>query len=175
MHELTTLEQACEISAIRLVHKRQNAKVGDIFRLSPSDGIFLWGRLVKKANFFGLNKAFNLVYIYDVVSQELPNPDQLTPENLLIGPTVVNNLGWLRGYWEIIEHRPIYREDLLNEHFFIRFRGVGGGNNYEIVDERGTVIKQPDMGKQKIAQSGFSNFNAIDWEIRDILECRGII
>jgi hypothetical protein len=35
MTQLKSLEEANEVSAIRFVGKRQRAKVGDIFRLSP--------------------------------------------------------------------------------------------------------------------------------------------
>jgi len=35
MNKLKNLEEANEVSAVRLVSKRQKAKVGDVFRLSP--------------------------------------------------------------------------------------------------------------------------------------------
>ena len=65
MRVLKSMEEANECTAIRLTYKRQRAKVGDIFRLSPAVGVFLWGRLIKKASFFGLGFELNLVYVYD--------------------------------------------------------------------------------------------------------------
>ena len=52
MDVLKSLNEANEVSAVRLVNKRQTAKVGDIFRLSPFSGVFLWGRLIKRSRFF---------------------------------------------------------------------------------------------------------------------------
>ena len=98
VEKLRSLEEAHEVSAVRLVSKRQKAKVGDIFRLSPSKDIFLWGRLIKRAKFFGLSAEFSLVYIYDAIGADRPSPGLLSPQNLIIGPSVVNNLGWARGY-----------------------------------------------------------------------------
>jgi hypothetical protein len=41
MRVLKSMEEANECTAIRLTDKRQRAKVGDIFRLSPAVGVFL--------------------------------------------------------------------------------------------------------------------------------------
>ena len=175
MTKLNSLEDANAVSAVRLVSKRQRAKVGDIFRLSPIQEIFLWGRLIKKANFFGLNADFNLVYIYDVVGEDRPSPDLLCPQNLIIGPSVVNNLGWARGYWEIVASEPVRPTDMLERHYFIRYHGTGSTRDYDVVDEKGRKVRSPQVQISKIAQSGFGNFNLIDWQLRAILRDRGLI
>src|SRR5215471_15374594 len=120
MKKLRSLEEAYEVSAVRIVSKRQKAKVGDIFRLSPSKNIFLWGRLIKRARFFDVGAEFNLVYIYDAIGPNRPLPDLLSPHTLIIGPSVVNNLGWVRGYWEIVASEPVKPTDMLDHHYFIR-------------------------------------------------------
>jgi hypothetical protein len=97
MRILKSMEEANECTAIRLTDKRQRAKVGDIFRLSPAVGVFLWGRLIKKASFFGLGVELNLVYVYDAMGFDRPAPAALAPTNLILGPSVVNNLGLARG------------------------------------------------------------------------------
>jgi hypothetical protein len=107
MRSIRTLEEANEVTAVRLSEKRRFAKVGDLFRLSPYAGVFLWGRLIKKAKFFGDDFEMNLVYIYDAISPERPKPEALAPSNLIIGPSVANNLGWVRGYWEIMASQPL--------------------------------------------------------------------
>jgi hypothetical protein len=94
MTKLRSLEEANEISAVRLVTKRQSAKVGDIFRLCPRDGILLWGRFIKRSKFFGVDAEFNLVYIYDAIGQDRPSPALLSPQNLIIAPSVVQQ-SWL--------------------------------------------------------------------------------
>jgi Immunity protein 26 len=174
MEELRSLEQANEVSAIRLVSKRQRAKVGDIFRLSPYDGVFLWGRLIKKAKFFGLDTVFNLVYIYDAIGPDRPSPELLSPHNLIIGPSVVNNLGWARGYWEIVASEPLRPIDMLDRHLFVRYHGTGSTRDYDIVDEEGRTVRFSKPDSSKLSQSGFGNFNSIDWQIRAIIRERGI-
>jgi len=175
MKELRSLEEANEVSAVRLVLKRQKAKVGDIFRLSPSKGVFIWGRLVKRSRFFGIDGLFNLVYIYDAIGPGRPSPDFLSPTNLIIGPSVVNNLGWSRGYWEIMASEPLYPGDLLNEHLFIRYRGTGSPRDYDLVDEGGKIVRLPGLDVTKLSQSGFGNFNSIDWRLKGILQDRQLI
>ena len=175
MIKLKSLDEANEISAVRLVNKRQRAKVGDIFRLSPREGIFIWGRLIKRAKFFGLDADFNLVYIYDAISPSRPSSDFLSPQNLMIGPSVVNNLGWARGYWEIVASEPVKPADVLNQHLFIRYHGTGSKDDYDIVDERGRNVRSMNVQPGKLAQSAFGNFNSIDWQLRAILLERGLI
>ncbi|WP_348265171.1 Imm26 family immunity protein [Telmatobacter sp. DSM 110680] len=175
MTELRSLEEANEVSAVRLVSKRQKAKVGDIFRLSPVEGIFLWGRLIKRGSFFGLDADFNLIYIYDAIGPDRPSPTSLSSQNLMIGPSVVNNLGWARGYWQIVASEPVMPGDALDHHFFIRYHGTGSTLDYDIVDEQGHAVRSPKVEKTELAQSGFGNFNSIDWQLRAILRKRGII
>jgi hypothetical protein len=175
MNKLTGLQEANEISAIRLVNKRQRAKVGDIFRLSPAEGIFLWGRLIERSKFFGEAFPSNLVYIYDVISPNRPAPDLLSPKNLIIGPSVVNNLGWSRGYWEIIASETIHPTDVLDDHYFVRFHGTGSPRGYDIVDEHGIIVRRAKVEFEKLSQSGFGNFNFIDWRIQQILRDRHLI
>ena len=175
MNKLESLEEANAISAVRLVNKRQKTKVGDIFRLSPREGLFLWGRLIKKAKFFGLDADFNLVYIFDAISSVQPSPDLLSPRNLIIGPSVVNNLGWSRGYWEIVSSEALKPTDILANHFFIRFHGTGSKHDFDIVDEQGREVRSPKLQATKLAQSGLGNFNSIDWQLREILHDRGLM
>jgi Immunity protein 26 len=175
MTELSSLEEANEVSAVRLVSKRQRAKVGDIFRLSPCNGVFLWGRLIKRAKFFGVDADFNLVYIYDATGPVRPSSELLSPQNLIIGPSVVNNLGWARGYWEIVSSEPVKPTDVLDHHFFIRYHGTGSTRDYDIVDEQGRRVRSPKVQTSKLAQSGFGNFNSMDWQLRSILRGRGLL
>ena len=175
MTNLRSLEEANEVSAIRLVKKRQRAKAGDIFRLSPLNGIFFWGRLIKRAKFFGLGAEFNLVYIYDAGGPDRPSPELLSPNNLVIGPSVVNNLGWARGYWEIVASEPVKPADMLDRHLFIRYHGTGSTRDYDIVDEKGRTVRLSKDPPGKLAQSGLGNFNSIDWQLTAILRERGIL
>ena len=43
MRSIRTMEEANEVTAVRLTEKRRFAKVGDLFRLSPqADVFYLW-------------------------------------------------------------------------------------------------------------------------------------
>lgn len=175
MRPIRPLEAAGEVTAVRLSEKRRFAKAGDLFRLSPHAGIFLWGRLIKKARFFGDNFEMNLVYIYDAVTRERPKPELLTPSNLIIGPSVVNNLGWVRGYWEIMASQPLGPDDTQREHLFVEYRGTGSLADYNVVDENGLVVVDRAVDPLSLGQSGYSNFNYVDCLVRSILAARGAI
>jgi hypothetical protein len=88
---------------------------------------------------------------------------------------VVNNLGWVRGYWQIIASEKLKPEDVLEEHRFVRFRGNGNPDDYELVDESGQVVSGRVTNPRALSQSGFGNFNSIDWKVREILQERGLI
>lgn len=175
MRSIRTLEKANEVTAVRLTEKRRFAKVGDLFRLSPCDGVFLWGRLIKKARFFGDDFEMNLVYIYDAISRERPEPEALVPSNLIIGPSVVNNLGWVRGYWEIMASQPLGPADTREEHLFVKYRGTGSPTDYDLVDENGRVVVDRGVDPRSLGQSGYGNFNYVDWLVRSVLEERDVI
>jgi len=176
MRVLKSMEEANECTAIRLTEKRQRAKVGDIFRLSPAVGIFVWGRLIKRACFFGLGFDLNLVYLYDAIGFDRPTPDLLVPGNLILGPSVVNNLGFSRGYWEIVGSEPVIASDMLDRHLFVRFKGTGRPDDYKLVDEIGAKVHiKHSPSDRSLAQSTIGNYNLIDWHVRDILRARGVL
>lgn len=175
MPSIRTWEAANEITAVRLTDRRRFAKVGDLFRMSPHAGVFLWGRLIKRARFFGDDFEANLVYIYDAISRERPKAEVLIPSNLIIGPAVVNNLGWVRGYWEIMASEPLRPGDIREKPLFVRYRGTGSPTDYDLVDEDGRVVTDAVADPGTLGQSGYSNFNHIDWLVRGILQDRSVI
>jgi hypothetical protein len=175
MRVLKSMAEANECTAVRLSDKRRRAKVGDIFRLSPAVGIFLWGRLIKRAKFFGLKFELNLVYIYDAVSCDRPAREVFAPNNLIIGPSVVNNLGFSRGYWQIMSSEPVTAADVLATHLFVKFKGTGRPGDYDLVDEAGVKVHVKHSERDTLlAQSGIGNYNLIDWKIQGILESRAV-
>ena len=176
MQVLRSMEEANECTAIRLTEKRQKAKVGDLFRLSPANGIFVWGRLIKKAHFFGLGFDLNLVYVYDAMGVERPAPKALVPGNLILGPSVVNNLGFSRGYWEIVGSGPVIASDMLDRHMFVKLKGTGRPDDYELVDEDWAEVDiKHSLADKSLAQSGIGNYNLIDWRVQEILRTRGVL
>jgi hypothetical protein len=88
---------------------------------------------------------------------------------------VVNNLGWARGYWEIVASEAVKPADRLDHHYFIQYHGTGSTHDYDIVNEEGRTVRSPNVQITKLAQSGFENFNLIDWQLKAILRDRGLI
>lgn len=174
MRSTRALEEANAITAVRLTGKRRFAKPGDLFRLSPYPGVFVWGRLMKRGKFFGHDFETNLVYIYDAIGRERPKPEALTPSNLIMGPTVVNNLGWVRGYWEIMASQPILPGDLREKHLFVAYRGKSPAD-YELLDEDGGVVAEDATDPKTLGPFGYANFNYIDSVVRCLLQTRGMI
>ena len=163
-----------EITAIRLTTKRRFAKPGDIFRLSPAQDVVLWGRVVQQGEFFGARRM-SLVYIYDVISPTLPTPSALTPKHLIIGPMIVKNLGWVRGYWEIVASRPLDAGDVLERHLFKAPLGVPPHVQWEIVDDRESPVSAEGVDPEALSIAGIGNFNFIDHLVRGILARRGVV
>lgn len=166
------------VDAIRLTQKRRFAKPGDIFRLSPAKGVILWGRVVKQGEFFGHGGKMSLVYIYDKISRDRPPDSDLRPHRLIIGPTVVNNLGWVRGYWEIVASEALRPGDLLDRHLFKSPRGRPPDVRrlgWEVRDETGAVVPAEDVDLESLSLAGYANFNFIDHVVHGILVKRGVV
>ena len=110
---------------------------------------------------------------------EQPSPQFLKPTNLLTGPAVVNNLGWTRGYWQIVKSEPVEEADVLDRHLFGRMAGTGSPEDFHIVDESGHNVRNWQFWKplkaERLMQAGFSNFNHIDRLVSGLLEERGIV
>ncbi|MDD3120132.1 MAG: Imm26 family immunity protein [Candidatus Gracilibacteria bacterium] len=96
---------------------RKKTNVGDIFVVSPKEGMYLYGIVAKKA-IIDSDTPFNLIYIYNYVSDAIKIPEVLSSKDLLIEPRIVNNLGWSRGYFKTIGNIPVEQIDLLEDHGF---------------------------------------------------------
>ena len=156
-------EDPDRITAVRLTRKRQKARVGDVFRLSPAKGVVLWGRVVKQGAFFGVEGAFHLVHVYDSMSERMPAPSEMNSGNLLIPPQVVNNLGFSRGYWEIVANVPSSEEEAAaRKQLFQKGFGLPGER---IVDAEGNPV-QSDRDVATLPRAAFGNFNSVDERVR---------
>lgn len=98
---------------------RRAPEVGDIFVMLPADGQYLFGRVIDtNARPWGAQGGGVLVYIYRARSpSKVPAPDLLRGQ-LLVPPMITNTLPWTRGYFELVEHRPLSRMDRLPQHCF---------------------------------------------------------
>ena len=66
--------------------------------------------------------------------------------------------------------------DIRKEHLFVRYRGgTGSSADYDLVDEDGRLVVDRVVDSRSLRNSGYSNFNHVDWLVRGIIEVRGVI
>jgi hypothetical protein len=148
-----------------LKRTRKKPEVGQVFAMRLYDGRYLFGRVVFVDPHRLGPVAGYLVYVYKAVG-ETPDPPwaELTPDNLLIAPHFVSDLGWTRGYFMTVGQRPIGRGDLLKRHCFIKW--VGEPLSPVYVDEHGNRVKRPT---EPCGTAGLSNYMVLDDFITDKL------
>jgi hypothetical protein len=96
---------------------------GDVFVLSPREGLFLFGRVIRtdlprgKAPMPG---AY-LVYVYGHRSDDMqPDPAELRPDALLLPPLFINRMPWTKGYLHTVANWPLTDDELVEQHCFRR-------------------------------------------------------
>ena len=109
---------------LRVLRKsRRKPAAGDVFVLSPRDSLYVFGRVVSVDAQWtegGGLPPVNLIYVYEQTSAspELPAPDVLRPDRLLMPPSLINKLPWSRGYFETLGNVPLGAGDVLDVHCF---------------------------------------------------------
>jgi hypothetical protein len=70
---------------------------------------------------------------------------------------------------------PVTATDVLNTHLFVKFKGNGRPDDYDLVDEVGAKVRvKHSEADTLLAQSGIGNYNLIDWRIQEVLQSRGV-
>ncbi len=98
---------------IAMKKSRKAPREGDIFVVQPITDIFYYGKVIQ-TNISSKDSCVNgmfLIYIYDKLSTSKSIPTDLDCSNLLIAPTIVNRLGWSRGYFETICNFPVTEKE----------------------------------------------------------------
>ena len=119
-----------------LKRSRRAPNVGDIFVLLAADHLYLYGRVIATDVNAGGFPGSNLVYIYSPRSRIKHSVPVLQRGQLLVAPIMTNNLPWTRGYFELIENRPLSTMDRLRQHCFRDSRGW-------YFDEYGNQLQHP--------------------------------
>lgn len=101
-----------------LIPSRKALKPGDIFVLQIRDGEFVFGRVVRTDAKIKHIGPTILIYVYRACAADKLRVPPLDKDNLLIPPAMINRLPWSRGYFEVVEHRPLREEDVLLVHCF---------------------------------------------------------
>jgi hypothetical protein len=101
-----------------LQKSRRIPREGDIFVMKPSDGRYLFGRVVNtNANPLGAGGA-NLIYVYRDRADDKHEIPPLVHTRLLLPPMMTNRQCWLRGYFEHLANAPLDDQQRLPQHCF---------------------------------------------------------
>jgi hypothetical protein len=147
---------------LRLRKSGRKPTAGDIFAIGLPTDAYIFGRVVagplprERAPMPG---AY-LVYVYRHRSIR-PKPEiaELGPQNLLIPPVFINQLGWTKGYFLPVGSQPIRPPDRLPRHCFRRWTG-------ECLDDTGQPLPAPT---EPCGEWALGNHRTLDDQISQAL------
>jgi len=145
--EVTNLEQ--------LKASRRQPNPGDIFvlKLKPLSK-FVFGKVISdKAMVVGFPLPNYLVYIYNTLTDDIREVPELSRDNLLIDPAMVNRQGWLKGYFQTVAHEAIRPTDFWQSQCFFS----QANNRY--YSEDGQVLESPS---EPVFMAGLGNHRTIE-------------
>src|SRR5688572_2381109 len=121
-------------------HTRKRRKPGDLFVYLMPDGKYRFMRFVSDSSHSGMGAPANLLYFYDRAQgfQGRPPRDAFTPPRLLIPPQLTNNLGWVRGWFNFVDHWQLQEGEVFPRHCF---RSELFADRY--FDEHGNRVEEP--------------------------------
>ncbi|GEN45965.1 immunity 26/phosphotriesterase HocA family protein [Alkalibacillus haloalkaliphilus] len=148
---------------IKMKPSRKKRKAGEVFVLQPKEGIYFYGR-VMKVNISiqrpGMS-GWSLVYIYQNPTNELKLPNHLDNRELLIAPKIVNNQGWLKGYFCSIGHIPVKDEDYKKDY------GFWDIVTKQYLDEEGKPISfTPTI----YTDFGIGSYGSVAYDIKQVID-----
>lgn len=126
--------------------KRQEIKDGDVFILSPKEGIYFYGKVIKSNIKHKYETSFlhqqNLVFIFKCKTTE-QNMDKFVADynNLLIRPAIVNKNYWSRGYFFNVGNEPV-KEEEKNLDYGLVYMQLGSTTYHK---EDGEQIEKPKI------------------------------
>lgn len=105
---------------MKLQPSRKKPNEGDVFIIQPKEDIYIFGLVVKAK--MALNDPImnggHLIFIFNYLSRKKEIPDNLFSHDLLIAPQIVNNQGWLKGYFETLGNFQMNKKDNLKSYGF---------------------------------------------------------
>jgi Immunity protein 26 len=136
---------------------RTKLSAGDIFTMQVPDGRFLFGRVVRTdAHCFA--PGCILVYVFSYLSDQPTPPARLLVRDLLIPPATINRLGWSRGYFMTVAHRPFEDGERMPAHFFF------DSLRRAYVDEDKRSVGRPPDG-MPVGEAGLGNYRTLDDDV----------
>jgi hypothetical protein len=141
---------------------RRAPVAGDIFVIELPTGKYLFGQVVL-ANPPRENAPMPgsyLIYIYSAQSETTQvDYEKLRRDNLLIAPVWTNQLGWTKGYFQVVGSRPLDSSVVLANHCFRRYDGV-------YLNEQGAKISKR---LEPCGEWGLVSYRWIDDRVSDAL------
>lgn len=105
---------------LKMKPSRIKPKEGDIFIIQPQKSLYIYGKVIRSniPNKDPMLKGWNVIYIYKKFAKEIVILENLDPQKLLIPPQIVNNQGWLKGYFMNIGFSKVTEEDFIEYGFW---------------------------------------------------------
>ncbi len=146
---------------------RKKPVPGDVFTLSPLDGLFIFGRVIRadlpreRAPMPG---AY-LIYVYRHRSDDMqPDRAELRPDALLLPPLFINRMPWTKGYFQNVANWPLTDDALVAQHCFL---SAGRGRYF---DEDFNELPGP---VEPCGDWGLHSYRTLDDEVSDALGIPG--
>jgi hypothetical protein len=150
---------------IKMKPSRKKPKEGDVFVIQPKEGLYLYGKVIRTkipSKNIMIN-GWNLIYVYRKISKNIVMPDYLVANDLLIPPQIVNNQGWLKGYFQTIGSLPVTEKDKSINYGFLDFK------TKEYVNEEGKPLGyKPEMW----TDYGIGSYGSVASDIKTSLESK---
>lgn len=148
---------------VKMEPSRKRPKKGDVFVIQPKEGIYFFGKVVitNITSSDLMVNGWNLIYIYKGSGINLEISDTLDDRDLLIPPQIVNNQGWLKGYFKTIGTLPITNKDNEFEYGFLDFK------TKEYVDTEGKPLGyEPEMW----IDYGLGSYGSVAYDVNQAIE-----
>ncbi|MFT9497943.1 Imm26 family immunity protein, partial [Anaerosolibacter sp.] len=125
-----------------------------------------YGRVIRTdIKNFG-NLEWNLIYIYDEIKRGIDESYVLDPNKLLIPPQIVNNQGWIKGYFYTVGNKPLTTSDYARNYgFWDTLRAI-------YVDEDGVPM---DVKPSMYTDYGLGSYGIVGLDVQKALEKKNII
>lgn len=165
------MKNAEPINLELLKKSKKVLRSGDIFVLKPKGQDYYFGRVISTTADcgFGPPKAI-LIYIYNATSKDKNTIPELDKNDLLIPPTMINRLGWSRGYFENVAFRELMEDDVLKVHCFwsppLNGFPTGRFSRGRYMNEKG---EQLAGAYEPVGRYGLGNYRVVDDEISNVL------
>ncbi len=157
------IKEVHAMELIKMKPSRKKPKEGDVFIIQPKEDLYFYGKVIRteipSKNI--MVNGWNLIYVYKKVSKNIVMPDCLDVNELLIPPQIVNNQGWLKGYFQTIGSLPVTDEDKSINYGFFDFK------TKKYVDEEGQPLGyKPEMW----VDYGIGSYGSVAADIKAALE-----